>query len=191
MTATRTKSQEASAFLTREKLRLDRMIRYSFFDVLSIAFNKPNLCGGGAVWKSALHTVVFALAIVFLVFLTQTQEAFGCYGHIYGAEYSLHVLSVGMCTLDDAPNIGSRHYTGYPISTRVYALLTVGCILLVAVVAFYIYTCVKIIHREHVIFCSAYVPIYIRLCVVCVLFGCWCLVVVLCCFLFYRFRFYY
>ena len=142
--------KEAKKFENSEVTKFHKCIRYSFLDVISFSFNKPNLAIGGPLWYSVVHFFLLVLGIFFIIFMTEEREAWGCYAPLYGKDFSIKKLDQGLCTLKTPPNIGSKGYGDQPITNRVYGFIITGGILLSVVLIGYIYIYFKIEHTDHV-----------------------------------------
>jgi hypothetical protein len=118
-------------------------------DIIAFCINKPNLMSGGQPWISLVHMILLALGLVVIMFAAEIYEAFGCYAVLYGADFSIKLLTLGKCSSRDAPNIGSRYYTTFPLSTSEYVLIGIGCGILLLITAYYLYLVVRRSQHTH------------------------------------------
>lgn len=127
------------------------MVSYSFFDVLSYTFNKPNLATGGTALYSFVHFMSLLLGIFFIMFTSAIHSAFGCYTVKYGSDVTIDSFSFGRCDDPVAPNIGSEDLGNGPITVRVYAFMIVGAVLIIITIGMYVVTFVRISHMTHTV----------------------------------------
>jgi hypothetical protein len=121
-------------------------------DIIAFCINKPNLMNGENPWISLVHLILLVTGIIVIVFASEIYKAFGCYAVLYGADFSIKLLTLGLCSSHDAPNIGSRHYTEFPLSTSEYVLIGIGSGILMLITAYYLYLVVqRSQHTHHVV----------------------------------------